>query len=87
MTLKEFIWVELRRTKPDDLEAAGKIAYSILQRALKNRWRVACRDRGMGHGDWGVTVRLGGSDVLVVGDLPYREMADHICDTHNAYRR
>ncbi len=87
MTLQEFIMSELRRKKPADMIAAEKHIQRLLSRVLKNRWTVSFRDRGMGHGDYGVSVRLGKSLVLIVGDLSYREIAEHICQAHNASRR
>lgn len=86
MTLLAFILSELRRKKTP-LGQCEKPIGQILDRVLKNRWCVSFRDRGMGHGDFGVSVRLGTSLVLIVGDLPYKELAEHICQVHNAGRR
>jgi hypothetical protein len=57
-----------------------------IERVVKAKWQVCSRDRGMGHGDYGVSAKVGKQVVLIVGDLPYKELAQNICDTHNAAR-
>ncbi len=51
-------------------------------RLLHCRWEVAFKDRGMGHGDFGVMTETG---ELVV-ECPSRDIAGHIVSIHNAYR-
>ena len=45
-------------------------------------WALAFRDRGMGHGDFGVVVK--DKDDKLVLECPSREVAEHIVEIHNA---
>jgi len=46
---------------------------------LDVRWKLGFKDRGMGHGDFGVITTSGR---LVVG-CPSREVAEHLIEAHN----
>ena len=55
-------------------------AYDAEQRRiLAAKWQVRFRDRGMGHGDFGVTTEDG---TLIVGPTS-QEIAQHIVELHN----
>lgn len=47
---------------------------------LKTKWILAFRDRGLGHGDYAVTIP--NQDLVV--ECPSKEVANHIVKLHNA---
>jgi hypothetical protein len=47
---------------------------------LQTPWAVGFRDRGMGHGDYGVVTE----DDALVCPCDSKEVAEHICELHNA---
>ena len=49
----------------------------------ESRWSLGFKDRGMGHGDFGVMFQLDGQEQLVV-ECACREIADYLIETHNA---
>lgn len=49
--------------------------------AITKPWTLGWRDRGLGHGDYGIMV--GGK--LMIGDLACGDLAEHIIDLHNRW--
>lgn len=51
------------------------------KRILRCKWAIGFRDRGLGHGDYGIV--LARSNELVL-ECPNRAMAEHLIEVHNA---
>ena len=87
MTFDQFLhdWVEKSKEKYTDADEFQK-AYSkeydrLLVVIKKNRWRLGFKDRGLGHGDWAVIVKVSRKDIVVV-ECPCRAIAEHIIESH-----
>lgn len=74
---------EWRETNPEGtmMELAEEVNRR-LDEVLSKRWAIGFKDRGMGHGDFGVIVEETGDLVVECG---WRECAEHIVKIHNLH--
>ena len=48
----------------------------------ESRWSLGFKDRGLGHGDFGVLYKLDGEDRLLL-ECDGRELAEYLIEMHN----
>lgn len=77
---KIFGILQERKIALDDPKALG-VCEEVIRGILTAKWALGFRDRGLGHGDYGVIIEASGE--LLLPDVT-RDVAQHIIDLHNA---
>jgi hypothetical protein len=82
MTFIELCHIKIHGKSIDGADDAVKEIGRLEDLAARTEWVLSFRDRGMGHGDYGISATLEGEDILLF-ESPARSLAEHVINLHN----